>query len=119
MFVVKIVLFEIELLVLEMMVLWVVLSENVGKGLGFEVLLLKIKGMQIQQLLIELMVEVVGLYVQLFDLDYFEGDVLQVVMGDNDVVLLVFYYFNYCKILIYGGLNEIQCNIILQMIFGV
>ncbi len=80
--------------------------------------MLKIKGTEVQQLLTELMVEVVGPLGLPFDTAFLEGDAPHSAAGDDDAAPLVPYYYNYRKTSIYGGSNEIQKNIITQMILG-
>lgn len=109
---------EIELMALEVTVMRVVAGEAKGRGPGPEASMLKIKGTEVQQLLTELMVEVVGPLGLPFDTAFLEGDAPHSAAGDDDAAPLVPYYYNYRKTSIYGGSNEIQKNIITQMILG-
>jgi len=109
---------EIELMALEVTVMRVVAGEVKGRGPGPEASMLKIKGTEVQQLLTELMVEVVGPLGLPFDTAFLEGDAPHSAAGDDDAAPLVPYYYNYRKTSIYGGSNEIQKNIITQMILG-
>ena len=109
---------EIELMALEVTVMRVVAGEAKGRGPGPEASMLKIKGTEVQQLLTELMVEVVGPMGLPFDAAFLEGESAQSAAGDDDAAPLVPYYYNYRKTSIYGGSNEIQKNIITQMILG-
>ena len=85
---------------------------------GPEASILKIKGTEIQQALTELMMETVGPYAlpQLPDAwgDHWLGERV----GPEYAAPLAARYFNYRKVSIYGGSNEIQRNIIAQQILG-
>jgi alkylation response protein AidB-like acyl-CoA dehydrogenase len=113
-FAAKVAQLEIELMALETTVLRVLDKETPGP----EASLLKIKGTEIQQLLTELMVEVLGPHALPFDSAYLEGRSEHAATGEDAAAPLASYYFNYRKTSIYGGSNEIQKNIIAQMILG-
>jgi pimeloyl-CoA dehydrogenase large subunit len=109
---------EIELKALEMTQLRVVADERKrekGKPNPASSIL-KLKGSVIQQQLTELLMDVVGPYVMPFQR---ESD------GRNEPVIGPDYateaaptYFNYRKVSIYGGSNEIQRNIVAKAILG-
>jgi alkylation response protein AidB-like acyl-CoA dehydrogenase len=107
---------EIELMALETTVLRVITQESHAPGP--EASMLKVRGSEIQQILTELMVEVLGPNALPFDTDYLEGKADHAVTGDDAAAPLAGYYFNFRKTSIYGGSNEIQKNIITQMILG-
>ncbi len=82
--------------------------------------ILKIKGSEIQQATTELLMEVVGPYALPYRLDEEDG-----VEGGNEPSIGPDYaataaptYFNWRKISIYGGSNEIQKNIVAKAILG-
>jgi pimeloyl-CoA dehydrogenase large subunit len=111
---------EIELKALEMTQLRIVADER-GKAKGKPnpaSSILKLKGSTIQQATTELMMEIVGPYVMPFAASD-EGD------GRNEPGFGPDYaagaaptYFNWRKISIYGGSNEIQRNIVAKAILG-
>jgi pimeloyl-CoA dehydrogenase large subunit len=114
----KIAAVEIELKALEMTQLRVVAAERHGRSRKPDPAssILKIKGSEIQQTISELLMDVVGPYAMPYqpDLD-----------GSNEPPIGAEYagplaptYFNWRKISIYGGSNEIQRNIISKAILG-
>ncbi|MCU0868460.1 MAG: acyl-CoA dehydrogenase family protein [Burkholderiales bacterium] len=109
---------EIDLMALEITVLRVLSAERGGKALGPESSILKIKGTEIQQALTELQMEAVGPYA-LPHVPMAWGDRwLGERVGPEYAAPLAARYFNYRKVSIYGGSNEIQRNIIAQGVLG-
>ncbi|MFN0315225.1 MAG: acyl-CoA dehydrogenase family protein [Burkholderiales bacterium] len=114
----KITRLEIDIWALEITVLRVLASESQGRPPGPEASILKIKGTEIQQALTELMMDAVG-YMGLPHLPMAWGDHwLGEYAGPEYAAPLAARYFNYRKVSIYGGTNEIQRNIVSQMILG-
>ena len=76
--------------------------------------ILKIKGSELQQATTELMMDVVGPFAA--PLQHGEND------GSNEAddwtTMIAPGYFNYRKVTIYGGSNEIQRNIIAKAVLG-
>jgi pimeloyl-CoA dehydrogenase large subunit len=109
---------EIELKALEMTQLRVVADERkLEKGRQNPASsILKLKGSVIQQQLTELVMEVVGPYAMPFQRD-FDGR-NEPVVGPEYATEAAPMYFNYRKVSIYGGSNEIQRNIIAKAILG-
>src|ERR1700754_4223368 len=109
---------EVELKALEMTQLRVVSDERkMAKGRQNPASsILKLKGSVIQQQLTELLMEVVGPYVMPYQRD-FEGN-NEPVIGPEYATEAAPMYFNYRKVSIYGGSNEIQRNIIAKAILG-
>ena len=109
---------EIELKALEMTQLRVVADERkMAKGRQNPASsILKLKGSVIQQQLTELLMEVVGPYVLPYQRD-FEGN-NEPIVGPEYATEAAPMYFNYRKVSIYGGSNEIQRNIIAKAILG-
>ncbi|MBN9563134.1 MAG: pimeloyl-CoA dehydrogenase large subunit [Alphaproteobacteria bacterium] len=109
---------EVELKALEMTQLRVVAAER-GQAKGKPnpaSSILKLKGSVIQQQLTELAIEVVGPFAMPYQ---------PVEAGQNEPVIGPDYateaapdYFNYRKVSIYGGSNEIQRNIVAKAILG-
>ena len=107
---------EVELKALELTQMRVVANEGKhGKGKPDPASsVLKIKGSEIQQTLTELMLDAVGPFAVPYDL---HGD-------DNSnetmdwTAQIAPTYFNYRKVSIYGGSNEIQRNIIAKAVLG-
>ena len=109
---------EIELKALEMTQLRVVADERkLEKGRQNPASsILKLKGSVIQQQLTELVMEVVGPYAIPYQRD-FEGR-NEPSIGPEYASEAAPMYFNYRKVSIYGGSNEIQRNIIAKAILG-
>jgi pimeloyl-CoA dehydrogenase large subunit len=114
----KVAAIEVELKALEMTQLRVVADErNRERGKPNPASsILKLKGSELQQATTELLMDVVGPYV----LPYDEGE-----HGSNEPPVGPDYateaaptYFNWRKISIYGGSNEIQRNIVAKAILG-
>jgi alkylation response protein AidB-like acyl-CoA dehydrogenase len=107
---------EIELMALEMTVMRVLSAR--GKAPGPEASILKVRGTEIQQALTELMMEALGPYALPYDLEAMELEYQGERVGADYAGPLAAHYFNYRKVTIYGGSNEIQRNIIAQMVLG-
>ncbi|MCL4798669.1 MAG: acyl-CoA dehydrogenase family protein [Burkholderiales bacterium] len=107
---------EIELIALEATVMRVLASR--GSAPGPEASILKIKGTEIQQALTELMMDAVGPYAAPFRPEAMALDAEDAPVGPEYAAPLAARYFNYRKVTIYGGSNEIQRNIIAQMVLG-
>ncbi len=81
--------------------------------------ILKIKGSEIQQTMSELLMEVVGPYALPYQLPRSEDERWnEPPVGPDWAGTLAPTYFNWRKISIYGGSNEIQKNIIAKAILG-
>ena len=110
---------EVELKALEMTQLRVVASESKrerGKPDPASSIL-KIKGSEIQQATTELLLEVVGPYALPYQARQDEGW-NEPPVGPDWAAPIAPTYFNYRKVSIYGGSNEIQKNIIAKAILG-
>jgi pimeloyl-CoA dehydrogenase large subunit len=109
---------EVELKALEMTQLRVVSDERkLTKGQQNPASsILKLKGSVIQQQLTEMMMEVVGPFALPYQRD-FDGN-NEPVIGPDYASEAAPMYFNYRKVSIYGGSNEIQRNIISKAILG-
>ncbi len=110
---------EVELKALEITQLRVVAAEaKRGKGKPDPASsILKIKGSQIQQATTELMMEIAGPFAMPFAEERGEGANEPPVRPDWAASIAPT-YFNWRKISIYGGTNEIQKNIIAKAILG-
>ena len=112
---------EIELKALEITQLRVVASErNHARGKPNPASsILKLKGSEIQQMTTELLMEVVGPYAMPYRADLApEGDNDPTSIGPDYAAEAAPTYFNWRKISIYGGSNEIQRNIVAKAILG-
>ncbi|MGE5201652.1 MAG: pimeloyl-CoA dehydrogenase large subunit [Acidobacteriota bacterium] len=109
---------EIELKALEMTQLRVVSAERHGRSKKPDPAssILKLKGSEIQQAISTLLMEVVGPYAMPYRPDI-EG-VNEPPIGPDYAGPLAPTYFNWRKISIYGGSNEIQRNIVAKAILG-
>ena len=109
---------EVELKALEMTQLRVVAEERKrepGKPNPMSSVL-KIKGSELQQATTELLLDVVGPYVLPYD-DEDEGS-NEPPVGPDYAAEAAPVYFNFRKVSIYGGSNEIQRNILAKAILG-
>ena len=112
---------EIELRALEMTQLRVVAAErDRAKGKPNPASsILKIKGSEIQQATTELLMELVGPYAMPYRAEAEpEGDNDPMSIGPDYAAEAAPTYFNWRKISIYGGSNEIQRNIVAKAILG-
>jgi len=114
----KIAALEIDLMALELMNLRMIAAEKQGQAPGAEANMLKIKGSEIQQTLTELMMEAVGPYALPFDPDSRDPGWNGEPIGPDHAATLAPDYFNYRKVTIYGGSNEIQRNILAKAHLG-
>src|SRR6516162_7942136 len=118
----KIAAVEIELRALEMTQLRVVAAERT-RGSSDKPdpasSILKIKGSEIQQAITELLLEVVGPYALPDQIPHDESERWnEPPIGPDWAGTLAPQYFNYRKVSIYGGSNEIQKQIIAKAILG-
>ena len=112
---------EVELKALEMTQLRVVAAERNRKGNKPDPAssILKIKGSEIQQGISELLMEAIGPYALPDQFRHTEEDRWnEPPIGPDYAAPLAPQYFNWRKISIYGGSNEIQKNIIAKAILG-
>ncbi|HZH26779.1 MAG TPA: acyl-CoA dehydrogenase family protein [Azospirillaceae bacterium] len=109
---------EVELAALEMTVLRVAANATAGHGPGPEASILKIKGTEIQQAITELLVEAVGPYALPFQPDAMEEGWNGEPVGPEHAAPVAPTYFNWRKVSIYGGSNEIQRNILAKAVLG-
>jgi pimeloyl-CoA dehydrogenase large subunit len=113
----KIAAVEVELKALEMTQLRAVARERHGNAPDPASSILKIKGSEIQQAITELLLEAIGPYA--LPQDTHDGDRWnEPSIGPEWAGALAPQYFNWRKISIYGGSNEIQKNIIAKAILG-
>jgi pimeloyl-CoA dehydrogenase large subunit len=120
-FAMKIAAIEVELKALEMTQLRVVAAERNRKGNKPDPAssILKIKGSEIQQNISELLMEAIGPYALPDQLPHSEDERWnEPPIGPDYAAPLAPMYFNWRKISIYGGSNEIQKNIIAKAILG-
>jgi alkylation response protein AidB-like acyl-CoA dehydrogenase len=114
----KIAALEIELMALEITNLRMIARMRGGRGPGPESSILKIKGSEVQQRLTELAMEAVGPYALPFQAEALEEGWNEEPIGPEYAAALAPHYFNYRKVSIYGGSNEIQRNVIAKMMLG-
>lgn len=105
---------EIDLLALEA----TVFRMSTSKAPGPESSILKIKGSLIQQTLTELLTEAVGVYAMPYLPEWFEPGWNGEPVGPDYAPPLASTYFNWRKVSIYGGSNEILRNIIAKHKLG-
>ncbi len=120
-FAMKIAAIEVELKALEMTQLRVVAAERHRKGNKPDPAssILKIKGSEIQQNISELLMEAIGPYALPDQMPHADHDRWnEPPIGPDYAAPLAPQYFNWRKISIYGGSNEIQKNIIAKAILG-
>jgi alkylation response protein AidB-like acyl-CoA dehydrogenase len=109
---------EIDLMALEVMVLRVIAMDRERHTPGPEASLLKLHGSQIQQTLSELAMEALGPYAALHQPQALAPDWTGSPAGPPAGIGVTGRYFNYRKVAIYAGSNEIQRNIIAQHMLG-
>ena len=88
-----------------------------GGELGAEASILKIRGTELQQRVLELAVEALGYY-GLPDVQPLPEGSNEEPIGPDYAAFSSELYFNYRKISIYGGSNEIQRNIVAKAVLG-
>ncbi|TNE60894.1 MAG: pimeloyl-CoA dehydrogenase large subunit [Alphaproteobacteria bacterium] len=109
---------EIDLMAMELTNLRVVSKAQAGGAPGVESSMIKIKGTQIRQELTDLLRRAVGPYALAYTPEVYEEGSNEAPIGPEHAALFAGKYFNYRKISIYGGSNEIQRNIITKMVLG-
>ncbi|MET3137181.1 alkylation response protein AidB-like acyl-CoA dehydrogenase [Undibacterium sp. GrIS 1.2] len=109
---------QIDLGALEITNLRVLSAEEQRRTPGPEASILKIKGTEIQQAIIELMTQAVGTYALPLRREAMAAGYDGEHAGPAYASSLAANYLNMRKLSIYGGSNEIQKNIIAQMILG-
>ncbi len=114
----KITKLEIDLLALEWTVLRVAAVEANGEAPGPEASILKLRGTEIQQELTELQMEAIGPNALPHLPMSLEDNWIGPNVGPKYATPLASRYFNYRKVSIYGGTNEIQRNIISKRVLG-
>lgn len=111
---------EIELKALEMTQLRIVSDERArrkGKPNPASSIL-KLKGSQLQQMTTELLLDVVGPHAMPFLPEWDEAGRNDALGAPDDAAVAAPTYFNWRKVSIYGGSNEIQRNIVAKAILG-
>ncbi|HUK07822.1 MAG TPA: acyl-CoA dehydrogenase family protein [Stellaceae bacterium] len=114
----KIAQLEIDLMALEITNLRLIASLRDGGDPGAVPSILKIKGSEVQQRLTELMMEALGPYAAPFQREALEEGWNEEPIGPNYAPPLARTYFNFRKVSIYGGSNEIQKNIVAKATLG-
>lgn len=107
---------EIDLMALEVMVLRVIAMDRARHTPGPEASLLKLHGSQIQQTISELAMEALGPYAALHQ--PMSAEWTGSLAGPASGVGITGRYFNYRKVSIYAGSNEIQRNIVARHMLG-
>ncbi|TQL83645.1 acyl-CoA dehydrogenase family protein [Delftia sp. HK171] len=96
-----------------------VIAAVAGGGVpGAESSMLKIRGTEIRQEILSLVRRAMGLYAAPFIEEALQAGYDQPAIGDAAAATAAAAYFNYRKLSIFGGSNEIQKNIISKMILG-
>ncbi len=114
----KIAAVEIELMALEVTNLRILALARTGRAPGPEPSLLKIKGTEIQQAITELLLEAIGPYAIPFVPEALEEGSNVAPIGPDYALPLAPHYFNWRKVSIFGGSNEIQKNVVAKMVLG-
>jgi alkylation response protein AidB-like acyl-CoA dehydrogenase len=114
----KIAQLEIDLMALEITNLRLIASIRDGSAAGAVPSILKIKGSEVQQRLTELMMEALGPYAAPFQREALEEGWNEEPIGPSYAPPLARTYFNFRKVSIYGGSNEIQKNIVAKATLG-
>jgi alkylation response protein AidB-like acyl-CoA dehydrogenase len=106
---------EIELMALEITNLRVISEKHDSKVPGPGPSILKVKGTEVQQALTELLMEALGPYALPFQPEALGEGWNGEPMGPDYAAPLAATYFNWRKVSIYGGSNEIQKNILAKL----
>jgi alkylation response protein AidB-like acyl-CoA dehydrogenase len=109
---------EIDLMALEVLVLRVIAMDRERHTPGPEASLLKLRGSQIQQTISELAMEALGPYAPLHQPQVLAADWKGPLAGPAEGIGVTARYFNYRKVSIYAGSNEIQRSIIARHMLG-
>jgi alkylation response protein AidB-like acyl-CoA dehydrogenase len=109
---------EIELLNMATTNLRVIASVAGGGVPGAESSMLKIKGTVVRQELLSLIRRAMGPYALPFIEEAQFAEYADAPVGPKEAATAAAAYFNYRKLSIFGGSNEIQRNIISKMILG-
>ncbi|MDP3138688.1 MAG: acyl-CoA dehydrogenase family protein, partial [Burkholderiaceae bacterium] len=109
---------EVDIVALEMLVLRVLSAEKSGKQSLDIAGLLKIRGSEIQQRYVELMMLAGGTYALPLVQEAMEAGWQGDYVGAAHLAPLAGAYFNMRKTSIYGGSNEVQRNIVAQVVLG-
>ena len=109
---------EINLMALEITNLRVIEMELKRRAPGPEASMLKVKGVEIQQALTELMMQALGQQALPYQHDAMDVAYDGPLAGPDYGVSLSGHYFNFRKASIYAGSDEIQRNIIARMMLG-
>ena len=89
-----------------------------GKPPGPEASLLKIKGVELQQAITELLLEAIGNYGSPYIREAMDHGWNEPPIGPEYAAPIAPHYFNWRKSSIYGGSNEVQRGIIAKMVLG-
>jgi alkylation response protein AidB-like acyl-CoA dehydrogenase len=109
---------EIDLMALEVMVLRVIAMDRERHTPGPEASLLKLQGSQIQQAISELAMQALGPYAPLHQPLALSADWTGELAGPPLGLGVTGRYFNYRKVSIYAGSNEIQRGIVARHMLG-
>jgi len=109
---------EIDLMAMEVSNLRIVSAAGEGKVPGPESSYMKIKGTEIRQELTKLLRQAAGPYAMPFVPEAFDEGYNEEPIGPEGAMAMSRQYFNFRKISIYGGSNEIQRNIIAKHLLG-
>ena len=109
---------EIDLMALDYTTQRFIAATNAGDEPGTEVSLLKIRGSELGQNILEMMFEAVGYYALPFAPDAMTEGWNEPPIGPDYAALAAPQYFNERKISIFSGSNEIQKNIMSKFMLG-
>ncbi len=120
-FALKIAAVEIELMALEttsLRLLAAAEAEGRDRGLGAEASMLKVRGTEIQQAITELVLEAAGPYALPYQPALLDGGGNEAPIGPAWAATAAPHYFNWRKVSIFGGSNEIQRNVMAKLMLG-
>lgn len=109
---------EVRLIALETRVLAFLQQQEEGAGLGPEVSELKIRGTELYQGILELIMETAGYHAFPYQRSFVLGEVDKPAVGPLFAATAASRYFSRRAMSILGGSNEIQKNIIAKMVLG-
>lgn len=117
-FLFKVVDAQVRLRALELRVLDCLQQQSDGASLGPEVSELKIRGTELHQRIVELIMEAAGYDALSYQAEFVQGESSAVEVGPTFAATAAARYFNRRTISILGGSNEIQRNILAKAVLG-
>jgi len=110
---------EVRMMALELRVLSFLQQQDAGGILGPEVSQLKIRGCDLYQNILELIMEAAGYHAMPYEREYVLGHVAQPAVGELYEGTAAGRYFSRRSMSILGGSNEVQRNVLAKTVLGI